>query len=1754
MRVYDLFKRADDVYISFSTENVERRDAEPFYSFDTDVPKVQPLWAKEEEFEIYERPIGENQDEYVVDAQPRIEFRFEEPRTLLLAAGEPRKLLSAGRQPLLLAAPEELTQTIAEILGGETQHVIYFSDVEFRDGIETVVEDRIVREKRRSFLGAKIISAIMMIIGLAAILFPSASLREAKVSYEVNPTNTTPGLSFSIENNDMTVADGKGNLSIQTQPNQLVTSTLDLDVSTTGADGYKLYVTTSGKDKQGDYTNALVNKDVTGADGRGAKIQSLTSDSAKSAFPAGYWGYTTAPSVQDNTMFKAFPVYDATDEEKLGGVEIASVNTAVADEDAAGETPFTIGIKADENLPAGDYANELLFTVIVNPVTITYNLSFNGNTEDDSLADMPEMVTVASADVFRNVTIPAGVPTRDKYAFVGWADTADATEAAYAPGDEVLMQVANINDSQIVNKTLYAIWEELPDDTKYLQDFNDAIGLRTVGDSDTYVDKRDGEEYTVKRLADGKVWMTQNLRYADGAHYVSSNREYGGYYDWETSQSVCPAGWHQPTAVDFQTIVIKAGGSGSSSSETNATVFGRLTSTSGSYPGYVMAGLLNYPYTDGVIQPGVVGGWWTPDVVPSDSSRGYLFFLVASQNRIDAYHANSSPKTQSMSVRCVADQPNSFYLQDFDESKMLPNTGDSATLTDKRDGATYTVKRLADGKVWMTQNLRYMGTSSDPGTASITSGSFTTTTELSQGNSTVGIVSSFTAAAGNKQARYNGNTTYGAYYTWEAALNVCPAGWHLADKNEFATLYTYYNTAAKLTSADGPYFVKAGDYVGGGATLKETSNGYVFSATETDSTRAETFAITSTNVVYATYANQYKYSASSARCIADDDAKVTFNANGGEGTMAVQSFTRGTAQAIAANQFTRAGYKFVGWALSADAGVPKYTDQESVRFSVATTLYAVWKPNYLQDFDAKTALLEVGDAATLVDKRDTATYTVKRLPDGKVWMTQNLRYAGTETDPANTVQSAGSFQTNTTTSQTAGTINRTNSGFGSNNDSYMYFGGNITNGAFYTWQAAQYVCPAGWHIPTGGDGGEFAQLDKAYGYSGQNSTNATQMNQYLDSTGSNPGFVKAGYFGSGGVNNYIAGYGLYWSANDDSISNAKNLYLYGNNVWPNHTNGAKHGASNVRCIANETETVSFDANGGAGEMADVTVEKGNTVTLTNSFTNPAYNFVGWATSADGEKVYDDGATITPAEDMTLYALWTPKGEFMQDFNQDTELLTVGSAKTLYDERDGNIYTVRRLADGKVWMVKDLGFTDNGKYRTSDYGAVYTWDNAQSVCPAGWHIVDKTEARSLDIAWGGTGEGGKNSSTYQYFLGMDYLNLIQVGRYSYTKNAFEYVGLRAYYWTGNEFATDSTKGNNLYVNSLNDSNQVEFYDKNGSDKRNEQPVRCVADYQEYTVSFNANGGTGTAPAAVKVVSGQEVTLPANTLTKANYEFLGWATSASATEAEYEDGATITATGNLELYAVWVNTFYSITTMQEMTDNICSQVTTPSKTALYVDELGDHIGDSNYIPQRTLKDVRDNTTYVIRKLADGNCWMAEDMKAQGVKLTAAESDNLTADFTLPASNGSWQSDGVTTPRTFIDTLTGSTVLYSWYAATAGTNRTLTGAGVTPGSICPKGWELPRDSGNKSFQDMIGTIYGGASNVNVMRSWPISIPAMGMMIPTYTTTGGWGNNYSIHYTAGAVDTNTPYVSIGASGRTDLRYAHTAPHVGFAVRCVAK
>ena len=77
---------------------------------------------------------------------------------------------------------------------------------------------------------------------------------------------------------------------------------------------------------------------------------------------------------------------------------------------------------------------------------------------------------------------------------------------------------------------------------------------------------------------------------------------------------------------------------------------------------------------------------------------------------------------------------------------------------------------------------------------------------------------------------------------------------------------------------------------------------------------------------------------------------VTFDANGGEGSMNQQTFTYDVKQTLTPNTFTRTGYSFTGWNTQADGNGSTYGDKAEVlnlttEAGVNITLYAQWTAN-----------------------------------------------------------------------------------------------------------------------------------------------------------------------------------------------------------------------------------------------------------------------------------------------------------------------------------------------------------------------------------------------------------------------------------------------------------------------------------------------------------------------------------------------------------------------------------------------------------------------------------------------------------------------------------------------------------------------------------------------------------------------------------------------------------------------------------------
>lgn len=99
---------------------------------------------------------------------------------------------------------------------------------------------------------------------------------------------------------------------------------------------------------------------------------------------------------------------------------------------------------------------------------------------------------------------------------------------------------------------------------------------------------------------------------------------------------------------------------------------------------------------------------------------------------------------------------------------------------------------------------------------------------------------------------------------------------------------------------------------------------------------------------------------------------VTFNANGGSGTMNSQSFTENVPQNLTTNAFTRTGYTFTGWNTAADGKGDSYTDGQSVTLTTAgLTLYAQWTANqYTITLDKQGGTGGTSEVAVHYDNND----------------------------------------------------------------------------------------------------------------------------------------------------------------------------------------------------------------------------------------------------------------------------------------------------------------------------------------------------------------------------------------------------------------------------------------------------------------------------------------------------------------------------------------------------------------------------------------------------------------------------------------------------------------------------------------------------------------------------------------------------------------------------------------------------------------
>lgn len=142
--------------------------------------------------------------------------------------------------------------------------------------------------------------------------------------------------------------------------------------------------------------------------------------------------------------------------------------------------------------------------------------------------------------------------------------------------------------------------------------------------------------------------------------------------------------------------------------------------------------------------------------------------------------------------------------------------------------------------------------------------------------------------------------------------------------------------------------------------------------------------------------------------------------------------------------------------------------------------------------------------------------------------------------------------------------------------------------------------------------------------------------------------------------------------------------------------------------------------------------------------------------------------------------------------------------------------------------------------------------------------------------------------------------------------------------------------------------------------------------KYTVSYNANGGSGV-PSDQTKVHGTTLTLSSTKPTRTGYTFLGWSTSSTATSATYQPGGSFATNANTTLYAVWKtnDTSLSVNSSNNATISTGGETKyytfTPSESGTYViystgsDDTKVYLYDSSGSEITNNDDGGDNTNF-------------------------------------------------------------------------------------------------------------------------------------------------------------------------------------------------
>ena len=158
------------------------------------------------------------------------------------------------------------------------------------------------------------------------------------------------------------------------------------------------------------------------------------------------------------------------------------------------------------------------------------------------------------------------------------------------------------------------------------------------------------------------------------------------------------------------------------------------------------------------------------------------------------------------------------------------------------------------------------------------------------------------------------------------------------------------------------------------------------------------------------------------------------------------------------------------------------------------------------------------------------------------------------------------------------------------------------------------------------------------------------------------------------------------------------------------------------------QTWAYDA---SGSGLNISASTTSITLITPNYKRAGFGFAGWSTDLEADNsstVYGPNETITitagslSTNGMILYPVWIASTGNLQGWNGCGSLAdiptsgraTLASMTALKDIRDGNVYTVAKLADGKCWMTENLRLnneatitTANTQSNNGSFGGVFT---------------------------------------------------------------------------------------------------------------------------------------------------------------------------------------------------------------------------------------------------------------------------------------------------------------------------------------------------------------------------------------------------------------------------------------------------------------